>query len=85
MLDHSGMSRTEAEAEVDRYIGNPGQALAYKVGALTIQRLRKEAESKLGDKFDIRQFHAQVLDTGALPLPILERKIDQWVRRNENN
>jgi uncharacterized protein (DUF885 family) len=79
MLDHSGMSRTDATAEVERYIAIPSQATAYKVGALTIQRLRKKAEDELGPKFDIREFHAQVLDTGALPLTVLEQKIDRWI------
>jgi uncharacterized protein (DUF885 family) len=79
MLSHSGMGITDATAEVERYIAIPSQATAYKVGALTIQRLRAEAESRLGDKFDIREFHAQVLDTGALPLPVLEAKIDRWI------
>ena len=79
MLDHSGMGRTDATAEVERYIAIPSQATAYKVGALTIQRLRDKAKSELGDKFDIREFHAQVLNTGALPLQILEQKIDRWI------
>ena len=79
MLDHSGMSRTDATAEVERYIAIPSQATAYKLGALTIQRLRKKAEAELGSKFDVREFHAQVLDTGALPLSILEAKIDRWI------
>jgi uncharacterized protein (DUF885 family) len=79
MLDHSGMSRTDATAEVERYIAIPSQATAYKIGALTIQRLRKKAETELGPKFDIREFHAQVLMTGALPLAILEQKIDRWI------
>ena len=79
MLANSGMSRTDATAEVERYIAIPSQALAYKVGALTIQRLRKKAEDTLGDKFDIRAFHDQVLNTGALPLPVLEKKIDDWI------
>ena len=79
MLDHSNMGRTDVTAEVERYIAIPGQALAYKIGALTIQRLRKKAELELGDKFDIREFHAEVLMTGALPLTILERKIDRWI------
>jgi uncharacterized protein (DUF885 family) len=79
MLDHSDMGRTDATAEVERYIAIPSQALAYKVGALTIQRLRQKAEAELGPKFDIRDFHAQVLMTGALPLAILEQKIDRWV------
>jgi uncharacterized protein (DUF885 family) len=79
MLDNSGMSRTEVVAEVERYIAIPGQALAYKVGQLTILRLRARAEQELGNRFDIRDFHAQVLNTGSLPLPVLERKIDAWI------
>jgi uncharacterized protein (DUF885 family) len=79
MLSHSGESKTDATAEVERYIAIPGQALAYKLGSLTIQRLRKKAEAELGPKFDIRDFHAQVLMTGALPLQILEQKIDRWI------
>ena len=79
MLDHSDMGRTDVTAEVERYIAIPSQALAYKVGALTIQRLRKKAEAELGDKFDVRDFHAQVLMTGSLPLTILEQKIDKWI------
>ena len=79
MLDNSGMSRTEVVAEVERYIAIPGQALAYKVGQLTILRLRAEAERALGRRFDIRDFHAQVLMTGSLPMPVLERKIRDWI------
>ena len=79
MLSHSGMSKTDATAEVERYIAIPSQATAYKIGALTIQRLRKEAEAALGPKFDIREFHAQVLDSGALPMAILEQKIRRWI------
>ena len=79
MLGNSGMGRTDATAEVERYIAIPGQALAYKVGALTIQRLRAKAEAQLGRDFDIRAFHAQVLDSGALPLGVLEAKIDGWI------
>ncbi|HVR90501.1 MAG TPA: DUF885 domain-containing protein [Novosphingobium sp.] len=79
MLANSGMGRTDATAEVERYIAIPSQALAYKVGALTIQRLRKKAQDALGAKFDIREFHNQVLATGALPMPVLEKKIDDWI------
>lgn len=79
MLANSGMGRTDATAEVERYIAWPGQALSYKIGALTIQRLRAKAEAALGAKFDIRQFHEQVLGSGALPLPVLEAKIDRWI------
>ena len=83
MLSHSNMGRTDATAEVERYIAIPGQALAYKIGALTIQRLRAKAEAELGAGFDIRQFHAQVLMTGALPLPVLEAKIDRWIAESK--
>ena len=79
MLSHSSMGKTDATAEVERYIVIPSQATAYKIGALKIQELRKRAEAELGDKFDIREFHAQVLMTGALPLAILEQKIDRWI------
>ena len=79
MLSHSDMGKTDATAEVERYIAIPSQALAYKTGAMTIQKLRRKAEAELGNKFDIREFHAQVLMTGALPLAILEQKIDRWI------
>ena len=79
MLANSGMGRTDATAEVERYIANPAQALSYKIGALTIQRLRKKAEAAMGARFDIRAFHEQVLASGALPLPVLEAKIDRWI------
>ncbi len=79
MLDNSGMTRTEVVAEVERYIAIPSQALSYKVGALKIQELRARAEQALGKNFDIREFHAQVLNTGGIPLAILEQKIDRWI------
>ena len=79
MLTNSGMTRTEVVAEVDRYIAIPGQALAYKVGALKIQELRKRAQDRLGARFDIKAFHEQVLNTGGLPLTVLEAKIDRWI------
>jgi uncharacterized protein (DUF885 family) len=66
-------------AEVERYIVNPGQALAYKIGALTIQRLRRKAEQQLGARFDVRAFHSQVLMTGAIPMTVLETRIDDWI------
>ncbi len=79
MLANSPMARTDATAEVERYIAIPGQALAYKIGQLTIQRCKARAMAALGDKFDPRAFHAQVLMTGALPMPVLEKKIDDWI------
>jgi uncharacterized protein (DUF885 family) len=79
MLANSAMGRTDATAEVERYIAIPSQALAYKVGALKIQALRDKARAALGAKFDIKAFHDQVLNTGSLPLPVLEKKIDDWI------
>ncbi|MEI6487103.1 MAG: DUF885 domain-containing protein [Sphingomonadales bacterium] len=79
MLANSSMGRTDATAEVERYIAIPGQALAYKIGQLTISRLRARAAAALGPKFDVKAFHAQVLMTGALPMAVLEAKIDHWI------
>jgi len=85
MLDNSAMGRTEATAEVERYIAIPSQALAYKVGQLTIRRLRAKAERALGPKFDVRAFHAQVLMSGALPMKVLESKINAWIAASKRS
>ncbi|HEV2747887.1 MAG TPA: DUF885 domain-containing protein [Allosphingosinicella sp.] len=79
MLDNSSMGKTDAIAEVERYIAIPSQALAYKIGQLKILELRARAEKALGDRFDLKEFHAQVLMTGALPLSVLDQKINDWI------
>jgi uncharacterized protein (DUF885 family) len=79
MLDNSSMGKTDATAEVERYIAIPSQAVAYKIGALTIQRLKKKSQKELGKKFDVREFHDQILNTGALPLAVLDKKINDWI------
>jgi uncharacterized protein (DUF885 family) len=79
MLDNSPMPESDATAEVERYIAIPGQALAYKIGQLTMLRLKADAKAKLGARFDPRAFHATLLDTGALPMPVLEKKVADWI------
>ena len=83
MMDHTGHSEGEATGEIERYIVNPGQALAYKVGMLKILALRENAKKNLGDKFDLKQFHNEVLRHGALPLTLLEGVINDWVIRRK--
>lgn len=79
MLDHTAESRGSVESEVDRYIAVPGQATAYLTGSLEIQRLRRDAERRLGDAFDIKAFHDRVLADGAVSLPMLGEAIESWV------
>ena len=77
--DHEAKTEEGIVAEIERYMANPGQALSYKVGQLKIRELRAKAEQALGNNFSISEFHNQVLDSGCLPLQVLEDKINGWI------
>jgi uncharacterized protein (DUF885 family) len=79
MLDNSTLAESDVVSEVERYIARPGQALGYKVGDLRIQGLRRKAEAELGPKFDVRDFHREVLSDGSVPLDVLETQVDRWI------
>ncbi len=79
MKDNSPMAESDVIAEVERYMAIPGQALSYKVGQLKILALRERAEKALGDKFDVKAFHDQILTSGSLPMAVMEQKIDRWI------
>ena len=78
-LANAAKSEADIINEIDRYIGWPGQALAYKIGQLKMLELRREAETTLGDAFDIRDFHDELLGAGAMPLDVLENRMDTWL------
>jgi uncharacterized protein (DUF885 family) len=80
LASHTALTQHEVETEVDRYISWPGQALAYKLGELTIRRLRTEAETTLGPKFDERRFHDAILTLGSVPLNVLEDRMHAFMR-----
>jgi uncharacterized protein (DUF885 family) len=79
MNQKTGMVESEVVNEVDRYMAWPGQACAYKVGQMKILELRERARKALGDRFDIRAFHAVVLEEGSVPLNVLEEQVDGWI------
>lgn len=80
MKSNMPITETDAVAEVERYIAIPGQALAYKIGQMKFTELRHRAEQRLGGRFDIHQFHTQILKDGAMPLDVLENKINRWIK-----
>jgi len=82
--DHSAQDEIEIQNETDRYIVWPGQALGYKIGQLKILELREKQKAKLGDKFDIRAFHDEVLGAGALPMDVLDARIDAWIAKQRH-
>ena len=84
-LENTAKSQLDIENEVDRYIAWPGQALAYKIGQLKILELRTKAENELGDDFDIKDFHHEVLKRGSLPLSILETYINEWIYQSKES
>ncbi len=84
MKDSSPMAESDIVAEVERYMALPGQALSYKVGQLKILDLRTQAEVALGDKFDLKQFHDQILTSGSLPMAVMEQKIDHWIESKKS-
>ena len=78
-LENESESEEIIVSEIERYMTIPGQALAYKIGQLKLIELREKAEKELGDQFDIKEFHNQILQSGSVPLAILENIIDQWI------
>jgi len=82
-LEHEAESEASIVSEIERYMANPGQALSYKIGQLKIRELRAKAEKDLGNKFNIAKFHNQVLETGCVPLALLENKINNWIENKK--
>ena len=81
MVETTGMARSDATSEVERYMAMPGQACSYKVGQLKILELRDKARSELGDRFNLKDFHTVVLENGAVPLTVLEQLVDEWIAK----
>jgi uncharacterized protein (DUF885 family) len=83
MVQTTGKNESEVISEVERYMGQPGQACAYKIGQLKILELRERAKAALGPKFDLKEFHAVVLENGAVPLTLLEQIVNEWIARTK--
>jgi uncharacterized protein (DUF885 family) len=83
MAARTALSIHEVTSEIDRYITWPGQATAYKIGELKIRALRTQAETALGDRFDLRQFHNAILANGSVPIAVLEELIDEWISKQQ--
>jgi uncharacterized protein (DUF885 family) len=84
LTSHTAMSPLQVQGEVDRYISWPGQATAYMLGNLEIRALRREAERRLGTRFDIARFHDAVLGQGSVTLPMLRAQVERWLREEED-
>jgi len=81
---HSSEDEPDVQSETDRYIAGPAQALAYKLGELEILKLRAQAQKELGNRYDIRAFHDEILDGGALPLDVLDARVTAWIASQKN-
>lgn len=79
------MADTDIISEVERYIAIPGQALSYKIGQFKISELRARAERELGEDFDVREFHTQILVDGELPMAVLDQKINRWIEQQKSS
>ena len=84
-IDNSAQAHGAIRSEIQRYITGPGQATAYKIGMMKFQELRGNAESALENDFDIRTFHDVVLGAGALPMPLLESRVDRWIEEVQSD